>query len=241
MQFFEYGKADGAALVFLLGTPHTGDSVAELAGLASELGIRLICPTRSWYLDTAAEPSFQSCSDSVLAYLVEAEIGRAVVLGGSGGGPFALHLATNNPDRFTACYLLASMGDPQVFQQAVASPHTKTLLELFTSSSYEQFVAQLGQWGIAPQLAHGVWADFQVLLGSWASIGLSSCVPVLIHHGEDDDNAPLESVRALASRLDRAELRMSPHASHLGLANDKQLTEFRTIFTEAAELLSAVA
>ncbi len=241
MQFFEYGKADGAPLVFLLGTPHTGDSVAELSGLASEVGIRLICPTRSWYLDTEAEPSFQSCSDSVLAYLAQAGIDRAAVMGGSGGGPFALHLATSQPERFTACYLLASMGDPQVFQQAVVSPHTKALLELFTASSYEQFVAQLGQWGIAPQLAHGVWADFQVLLGSWASIGMSTGVPVLIHHGENDDNAPLESVQALATRLSRAELRLSPHASHLGLANDKDLTEFRAIFTEAAELLSAVA
>lgn len=241
MQFFEYGKPDGAPLVFLLGTPHTGDSVAELSELAAELGIRLICPTRSWYLNTAAQPSFQSCSEPVLAYLVQAGIARAAVMGGSGGGPFALHLATNYPDRFSACYLLASMGDPQVFQRAVASSHTRTLLELFASSSYEQFVTQLGQWGIPSQLAHGVWADFQVLLGSWASIALSSGVPVLIHHGENDDNAPLESVQALASQLSRAELRLSPHASHLGLANDKELTEFRTIFTEAAELLSAVA
>ena len=162
-------------------------------------------------------------------------------MGGSGGGPFALHLASNNPDRFSACYLLASMGHPAVFQQAVASPHTRALLELFRTSNYDQAVSQLGQWGVPPQLAHGVWADFRVLLGSWASIDFSSTVPVYIHHGEGDDNAPLESVQALASRLRVSELRLSPRASHLGLANDKELTEFRAIFSEAARTLSAVA
>jgi pimeloyl-ACP methyl ester carboxylesterase len=241
MQFFEYGKPDGAPLLFLLGTPHTGDSVAELSELASDLGIRLICPTRSWYIDSAAESSFESCTAHVLGYLAKMGITHAVVMGGSGGGPFALHLATNNPDLFGACYLLASMGDPAVFRETVVSPHTRALLELFGTSKYDQAVAQLGQWGVPPQLAHGVWADFRVLLGDWSAIDLSSTVPVYIHHGESDDNAPLESVQSLASRLKVCELRLSPYASHLGLANDKELTEFKAIFSETAEILSAVA
>lgn len=92
-----------------------------------------------------------------------------------------------------------------------------------------------------PQLAHGVWADFQVLLGSWTAIDLHRPLRVLIHHGEEDDNAPLESVRSLAAKLSNSELRLSPYASHLGLANDKELTEFRTIFSEVAQQLLAVA
>jgi pimeloyl-ACP methyl ester carboxylesterase len=241
MQFFEYGKPDGIPLLFLLGTPHTGDSVAELSDVAAELGIRLIAPTRSWYIDSALEPSFESCTAQVLSYLSNAGITRAVVMGGSGGGPFALHLATNSPDLFSACYLLASMGDPAVFQEAVASPHTKVLLDLFRTADYDQAVSQLGQWGVPPRLAHGVWADFRVLLGSWAAIDFASKVPVFIHHGEHDDNAPLESVQALASQLQVCELRLSPHASHLGLANDKAFSEFRRIFSEAAERLTAAA
>jgi len=241
MQFFEYGKPDGLPLLFLLGTPHTGDSVAELSDLASEHGIRLICPTRSWYIDTAAEPSFEACETDVLAYFSKAGIARAVVMGGSGGGPFSLHVATNNPDLFSACYLLASMGDPTVFQETVASPHTRALLELFRSSDYDQAVSQLGQWGVPAQLAHGVWGDFRALLGGWTAMDFSSTVPVYIHHGEGDDNAPLESVQALASQLRVCEMRISPHASHLGLANDKQFTAFRTIFAEAADLLQTAA
>lgn len=239
MQFFEYGKADGAPLVFLLGTPHTGDSVAELSDLALQSGIRLICPTRPWYAGTAVEPSFEACTDRTIQYLKEHGIRRAYAIGGSGGGPFALHLTTNHWDIFGACYLLASMGAPDVFTNKVASPHTRILLELFTAKSYDQAIEQLGEWGMAPNLAHGVWGDFKVLLGSWNSIKYGVDIPVYIHHGESDDNAPLESVQALASQLSKSEFRISPYASHLGLANDKELTEFRTIFSEVSGRFAA--
>lgn len=235
MQFFEYGKTDGVPLVFQLGTPHTGDSVAELSDLAMQSGIRLISPTRPWYADTMAEPSFESCSDQTIQYLKELGVERAYAMGGSGGGPFALHLATNHSEMFGACYLLASMGAPDVFVDKVASPHTRVLLDLFNASSYDQAIQKLGEWGVAPGLAHGVWADFKVLLGDWSSVEYGADIPVYIHHGESDDNAPLESVQALALQLTKSEIRISPHASHLGLANDKEFTAFRTIFLEIAE------
>lgn len=240
MQFFEYGKPNGAPLLFLLGTPHKGDSVAELADLASETGVRLICPTRPWYVDAAVEPSFETCTGQVIRYLKQNGIGYAFAMGGSGGGPFALHLTSNHPETFGACYLLASMGDPDVFKRTVASSHTQALLELFFDNDYDRAVVQLGQWGISPVLVHGIWADFKVLLGSWATINFASPVPVYIHHGETDDNAPLESVQVLASQLANCVLRISPRASHLGLANDKEFTEFRSIFSEVSERYSAV-
>jgi pimeloyl-ACP methyl ester carboxylesterase len=235
MRFFEYGKQNGVPLVFLLGTPHTGDSVAELADLATETGVRLICTTRSWYLDTTIAPSFETCTLQVTRYLRENGLGHAYAIGGSGGGPFALHLASNHPDIFRACYLLAGMGEPDLFIRTVKSPHTQTLLRLFAEKDYDRALAQLSDWGIPPALAHGVWADFKVLLGSWATIGLATAVPVYIHHGEDDDNAPLESISALAAKLTNCQLRISPNASHLGLANDKEFTEFRSIFTEVGK------
>ncbi|MDP3668640.1 MAG: hypothetical protein Q8R69_02995 [Telluria sp.] len=240
MQFFEYGQPNGAPLLFLLGTPHTGDCVAELADLASETGVRLICTTRSWYVDAAVEPSFETCTAQVIHYLEQNEIGYAFAIGGSGGGPFALHLTSNHPETFGACYLLASMGDPDVFKRMVASPETQALLKLFCDNDYDQAVGQLGRWGIRPGIAHGIWADFKVLLGSWATINFASPVPVFIHHGETDDNAPLESVQMLASQLAHCVLRMSPRASHLGLATDKEFTELRSIFSEVSERYSAV-
>lgn len=240
MHFFEYGKPDGVPLLFLLGTPHTGDGAAELADLAAETGIRLICPTRPWYIGTDIEPSFEICTAQVIQYFEENGIGYAYAMGGSGGGPFALHLASNHPDLFGACYLLAAMGDPDVFKRTVKSPHTQMLLQLFIDNNYDFAIARLVEWGIPLALAHGVWGDFKVLLGSWATIDFASPVPVYIHHGEEDDNAPLESVQALKSQLTHCEIRISPAASHLGLANDKESTEIRSIFTEVVKQYSAV-
>jgi pimeloyl-ACP methyl ester carboxylesterase len=235
MQFFEYGKPDGIPLLLLLGTPHAGDSVAELDEFAAQAGVRLICPVRSWYVDTHVEPSFEMCTGQVVRYLQENGIAHAFAMGGSGGGPFALHLASNHPELFRGCYLLASMGEPEVFKRTVKSPHTQMLLQLFADSDYDRALAQLSQWGIPPALGHGVWGDFKVLLGSWATIDLASPVPVYIHHGQDDDNAPLESVLALKAQLSDCQLRISPNASHLGLANDKECTELQTIFKEVAQ------
>jgi pimeloyl-ACP methyl ester carboxylesterase len=232
MQFFEYGKPDGIPLVFLLGTPHTGESVAELDGLAAETGVRLVCTTRPWYVDTDTASSFETCTAQIIRFLKDNGLDRAFAIGASGGGPFALHLASNHPEIFRACYLLAAMGDPDVFRSAVKSPHTQKLLQLFATSDYHGALAQLSDWGIPPALAHGVWADFRVLLGSWATIDLATVVPVYIHHGEDDDNAPPESIRALAAKLTNSRLRISENASHVALAGDKQFTEFRSIFAE---------
>lgn len=235
MQFFEYGRLDGIPVLFLLGTPHTGKSAAELDGLASKLGIRLICTTRSWYVDTDINPSFENCTSNLISHLHENGIGYAYVIGVSGVGPFALHLATNHPRMIRACYLLASMGHPEVFKRTVASPHTRTLIELYASGDYERSLAQLSQWGIPTALAHGVWSDFKVLFDSRETVNFSCPVPVYIHHGEDDENAPLESVQALASHLTNCHLRISPSASHLALATDKEYAEFRSIFSEVME------
>jgi pimeloyl-ACP methyl ester carboxylesterase len=232
MHFYEYGKADGVPLVFLLGTPHTGENVAELTDLANETGVRLICTSRSWYFDTTIAPSFEICTAQVIRYLDENAIGRAFSIGGSGGGPFALHLTSRHPDIFGGCYLLASMGEPELFTSTVRSPHTQTLLRLFADSDYDRALDQLLDWGVPLALAHGVWADFKVLFGSWATIDLATAVPVYIHHGENDENAPLESIQALARKLTGCQLRISPSASHVELATDKNFTEFRSIFTE---------
>ncbi|MBA2291932.1 MAG: alpha/beta hydrolase [Gemmatimonadales bacterium] len=184
MQVFEYGAAEGTPVVFFMGTPQKGESGAEFSPLASELGIRLICPTRPWYNNVAVAPSFELCTDATLAYLKQHGIERAFALGGSGGGPFALHLSTTNEAIFAACYLLASMGTPEIFVDKVTSLPTLQLLDLLSRNSNEHAIDQLGTWGLPQDLAHGAWSDFQVLLGDWSSITYSAEIPVYIHHGK---------------------------------------------------------
>ena len=90
----------------------------------------------------------------------------------------------------------------------------------------------LGTWGLPRDLAYGAWADFKVLLGPWDSIMFANAPMVYIHHGEDDENAPIQSIRDLAGHLPRHEWRVSDHASHASLAEDEAFTELRRIFAE---------
>lgn len=232
MQFHEFGRADGAPLVFFMGTPQKGEAGAEFAALASELRVRLICPTRPWYDGDAVEPSFEVCTERTVQYLRASGIARCHVLGGSGGGPFALHVAASHPGLVEGCYLLASMGTPETFTRTVTSPPTLALLELIGTNSYEEAMATLGTWGLPRDLAHGAWGDFTVLLGPWDSIAYADAPMVYVHHGEDDENAPIESIRDLVARLPRHEWRVSGHASHASLAQDEAFTELRRIFGE---------
>lgn len=234
MQFHEFGDPNGAPLVFFMGTPQKGDAGREFSAAAQARGVRLICPTRPWYDDRAAEPSFETCSASTARYLADASLSSCHVMGGSGGGPFALHFACNHPEMVRSCYLLAAMGTPETFREHVKSPPTLALLSLFRDAQYDTVMTQLGEWGLPADLAHGAWGDFQVLLGSWESMPLESAPRTYVHHGEDDDNAPIESIRDLARRLPNAELRVSPNASHAVLATDESFAELVTIFKEVA-------
>ena len=232
MKFHEFGNKAGVPLVFFMGTPQRGEAGSEFSGLAKQLDVRLMCPTRPWYDGDDCQPSFDVCTRRTLQYLDANGIDRCHVMGGSGGGPFALHFSSNNPDRVKACYLLASMGTPETFARTVTSPPTRQLLELFGTNSYEDAMEKLGTWGLPPDLAHGAGCDFKVLLGSWDSIAFADAPMVYVHHGEDDENAPIQSIRDLAGHLPRHEWRVSDHASHASLAHDEAFTELRRIFSE---------
>ena len=218
-----------------MGTPQRGEAGSEFSKLANQLNVRLICPTRPWYDSDVCEPSFDVCTERTLQYLNANSIDRCHALGGSGGGPFALHFASSNPGRVKGCYLLASMGTPETFTRTVTSPPTLQLLELFGTNRYEDAIEILGTWGLPPDLAHGAWGDFQVLLGPWDSIAYDNAPSVYVHHGEDDENAPIQSIRDLVGRLPRHEWRVSDQASHASLAQDEAFTELRRIFAEVGE------
>lgn len=146
MPVHEFGRPDGTPLVFFLGTPQTGESGVVFDELASVHGIRLICPTRPWYERSDVVPSFEACTSAVMAYLDGKDITSCHVMGGSGGGPFALHLAANHPTLVRSCYLLAAMGTPAVFLETVSSPPTLQLLALLRENSYDVAIETMASW-----------------------------------------------------------------------------------------------
>lgn len=234
MQVHEFGAHDGVPLVFFLGTPQTGESGKAFDALARAEGIRLICPTRPWYGAAVDAPAFEGVTAPTVAWLKEQRIAACHAIGGSGGGPFALHLAANHPSLVRSCYLLAAMGTPSVFLETVTSPPTLQLLELLRHNGFDAAMETLASWGLPRALAHGAWADFQVLLGSWDTIPFDAAPPVFVHHAATDENAPLASISHLASRLPDVTLRLSESASHVALAEDASQTEVTAIFREVA-------
>lgn len=80
MQILGFGSPTGISVVFHFGTPQRGDAGAEFSALAAGLNVRLICPTRPWYDNTASELAFGQVTTAVLQYLSEQRILHAHIL-----------------------------------------------------------------------------------------------------------------------------------------------------------------
>jgi pimeloyl-ACP methyl ester carboxylesterase len=99
--WLEYGDPDGVPMVSLHGTPGGKFTFRHVDPLLQQLGIRMLTPDRPGYggSDPAPGRTIASYASDVVAVLDAAQIERAVVFGGSGGGPHALGVGAMAPDR----------------------------------------------------------------------------------------------------------------------------------------------
>lgn len=234
MQILEFGNPDGIPVVFHFGTPQRGDAGAEFSELAASLNIRLLCPTRLWYDDSTGRLAFSAVTDPVLRYLGEQGILRAHAVGGSGGGPFALHLAQEGLHTITDVTLFASMGHPSSFAKLVSSPPTVHLLSVFASRSHTQWMEACASWGLTPELSDGVWGDFVVFFDQTASLLKKHVHPIHVFHGPDDENAPIGSVRDLLAMAEDVHWHIDERFGHLAIAQSEGVDQIH-------EILSAIA
>ncbi|MDE2371047.1 MAG: hypothetical protein KGN16_18910 [Burkholderiales bacterium] len=235
MNIHEFGLPNGIPVVFFFGTPQRGDAGAEFDSLASERGIRLICPTRPWYDDQSVHPSFDAVTDPVLEYLKISGITTAFAAGGSGGGPFALHLAINGGDLIVDCTLLASMGLPESYAEHVTSPPSRELLKTFKPRDYDAWQVAFAKWGLPRDLAHGAWGDFLIYFDYLPKIGRGIDKKVYVYQSESDPNAPLASVQEMLSEATAVEWKIDKSACHIALAQDASNTLVGEIFRAIAQ------
>lgn len=234
MNIFEYGDSDGVPLVLFNGTPGKGDAFAELDGIANAAHIRLICPTRPWYDDGDVLPSFAAVSTPMLAYLQRHGMSSVHVMGGSGGGPFALDLARVGGDTVASCTLLASMGMPEHFAERVTSPPTLELLKAFAPRDRDAWRETTRRWKIPDDLAEGAWGDFLVYFDELSQGPPETAIDIHVHHSLADPNAPLQSVRDMLVKCSSVTWHISEEADHIAMAADPTFQAIHTIFTRIA-------
>jgi pimeloyl-ACP methyl ester carboxylesterase len=234
MNIFEYGNRSGIPLVFFGGTPQKGDAFAGLDTLARETDIRLICPTRPWYDNQEVEPSFEAVSTPLLNYLRNCSISSVHVMGGSGGGPFAVNLAKVAPEIVATCTLLASMGMPEIFVKLVSSPPTLDVLKAFRLRDYQAWTEATRQWGLAADLSHGAWGDFIVYFDELPRQDLNVSTPVIVYQSTSDANAPIESVQEMLAQCPSVTWHISERADHVAMASGSGEEIVREIFQAIA-------
>jgi pimeloyl-ACP methyl ester carboxylesterase len=231
MQIIEFGRPSGIPVVFHFGTPQRGDAGAEFSALADSLNIRLICPTRPWYDSRDCELTFDAVTTPTLRYLSEQGIARAHAVGGSGGGPFALHVAQAGSRTIGDATLFASMGHPSSFAKLVSSPPTVHLLNVFASRNHQQWMEACATWGLTPDLAHGVWGDFVVFFDQTGSLLKEHAGPVHVFQSLHDENAPIESVRELLALATDVHWNIDARFGHLAIAESEGVEQIRHILS----------
>ena len=112
LAFHEYGAPDGVACVYLPGTPSSGLAGAEYDEAAAAAGVRLICVDKPGYggSDRHARRTLRDLATDVAALADHLGFARFGVIGESGGGPHALAVAHDLPDRLSVAVVVAGMG-----------------------------------------------------------------------------------------------------------------------------------
>lgn len=104
-------RGAGAPVLVLHGAPGGYDQGLAVADALFDDNVELIVPSRPGYLRTPLAEHRSPCDQAALfdALLEELNIERTLVVGVSSGGPHALHLAAEYPDRVSGLVLVSAI------------------------------------------------------------------------------------------------------------------------------------
>lgn len=122
LAYAEYGRSDGAPVVFLHGTPGSRRLGELLDAAARERGLRVLAPDRPGYGRSTPRPtrSVNDAGEFVGAVLDDADVREAGLMAFSGGGPYALATAATRPERISRVDVVAGATPPDVSEETPA-------------------------------------------------------------------------------------------------------------------------
>lgn len=114
--YAEYGRPDGAPVVFLHGTPGSRKLGSLFDSAADEAGVRVLAPDRPGYgrSDPRPDRSIRDAGAFVGAVLDDADVRTAGLVAFSGGAPSALATAATRPDRVERVDIVSGATPPDV-------------------------------------------------------------------------------------------------------------------------------
>jgi pimeloyl-ACP methyl ester carboxylesterase len=247
LTYAAHGDPADPVVLECVGTPQSRLPYPGQAELAARMGVRTLVPDRPGVGGSDPRPgrTLEDWPADAAALLDALGVGRFAVLGGSGGGPYAVACGVLLADRVTAVALIApaepltapSHGFVPSADPAALRERGETIARLLEEGldALESFFApdlsesDQGRHTDPADLANlreffrqGVDAyveDHTIAGGDWGHLLPRLTRPTRIWQGDDDNNVPAEATRWLAGQIPGAELTVLSGAGH-GLTDD---------------------
>jgi pimeloyl-ACP methyl ester carboxylesterase len=225
LPYDDVGDAAGFPVLYFHGGGDSRLSRHPDDTIAAELGIRLVAVDRSRLVDRRR--TLRSWAHSVSALADGLELDRFAVVGWSAGGPHALAVAAELPDRVTSGAIVAGMPEPHGLRAMPRDTQQAIRLALL---SPRLAARPLAKWGRQPPAPTGdpdcdrayaegrvesfregaLWLalELRLLARPWG-IDLGGVrAPVTLWYGERDHVTPVSIGRDLERALPHATLRV---------------------------------
>jgi pimeloyl-ACP methyl ester carboxylesterase len=245
--YADHGDPAGLVVLECVGTPQSRLPYPGQVELAAELGFRMVVPDRPGVGGSDPQPG-RTLADwpaDAAALLDALGVDRFAVLGGSGGGPYAVACGVLLADRVTAVALVApaeprtapSHGFLPLEDPAALRERGETIARLvrddpaaldaffapdLSDADQEQHVDPAAVANLREFFRQGADAyveDHTISGSDWADLLPRLTRPTRIWQGDDDNNVPAAATRWLAGQIPGAELTLLPGAGH-GLTDD---------------------
>lgn len=224
---------DGPVVLFCQGTPGTRLLPPGLIAAALDEGLRLITPDRPGFGRSDPQPgrTLADWAADVAALLDALDLAAVDVIGGSGGGPYAVVTGVELPSRVGAVALLCPGVPADAPVHGTVVPRDRDALRRRGETFHrllrddpDGFVAMLG-YGDDPDFLAGMREAFRqgpaayvedhtLNDSQWSDLLPRLHRPTRIWHGTEDVNIPLAAVRWMADRMPGAELTVLPGFDH---------------------------